>query len=765
MLAGSRNLALSDTVARISAFGDSFYLLPGQSNRKGMGDFSGQFINPTLPIADAEDPAQSYETAYSPVQIAWHIDDGSVHTQAFTDLQPYAAANNRNMGAELSLGRFLATYSPTPVKLAKYSADGTSLRLDWLAGANHAAASIAFFQAQQAALGGMRVGGVFLDQCEGDGNDSTSANAWAANCATYMAMLRAIFGPVPLVFKRQASWNTQTFTSTLRAQAATYAASDSNSVMLDTDDLTPQGDLLHYTTRSYQLFGDREGNAMLQKKGVISGSQPSVAAPFFVGADAQRIRGTTVDLHWMGGTIAGDVGILPVIGTKGGTANPPLALVTAAGFVPIGTAPLGTSGADHIWVTFYAARADATAIAANNGHMPTVTIPNANTNNWGKIYVFRGVPTTGAIYDIVASIAATAYSTACTIPGGVTTRTNQTAAMFSFGTVATAGSNKLGTFTPGSGLTNFAVQNVADEDTGTTSTAQGWVVASLATANIASAGAFGATTAVYPITTLQVNVTLTLIGQNSSAAPSLATVTQDATKGWYYPASPTEVATLFSAAGISSSGGFFAGYGMQEASGNLTDFSGNAFTLTAANAPSYQNADSGFTRKSVGMADGSSSNFNNVAAGLADPATTSYLMILMASALSAPAAVRSLGRIGGTNTLEPRVNATPVTSLLSQATSTNGLANPTTQGFQPWVVQHNATASIQQMMTAQEMIISSAFHALSTKTIQVGKTSTVSAAMHANGALFCSGVNSEITPSQIRKLMMLIMNGTEPLWI
>jgi len=188
---------------------------------------------------------------------------------------------------------------------------------------------------------------------------------------------------------------------------------------------------------------------------------------------------------------------------------------------------------------------------------------------------------------------------------------------------------------------------------------------------------------------------------------------------------------------------------------------------TAANAPSYANVDSGWTAKSVGAADNSTSNFNNSAAGLPDPAATSMLMIIVANVTLAPAAARSLGRIasGASASIEPRINATPVNSLLSGAASANGIKNPTTFGWQPYVVQNDVTNSIQRMITAQEVIKAASFTALSTKNIQLFRTATNAPQAHANLWLVFSGTTAEAPLWKWRKALYWMMNNTEQLWI
>jgi hypothetical protein len=348
------------------------------------------------------------------------------------------------------------------------------------------------------------------------------------------------------------------------------------------------------------------------------------------------------------------------------------------------------------------------------------------------------------------------------MPGGTTTQPNQLVVQWSHGTTATSGANKLAGFANAS-LANFTQQRVADEDTGTTSTAQGWVVNSMVTGELATAGAYTAATATYPIATLQNNISISLLGQNSGAAADLSSISVDATSGKLRPSTSAQVATLLTAAGIASSGGLFGLFNCQEASGNLADATGNGFTLTAANTPSYQNTDTGWTAKSVGMADNSTSNFANASASLADPSTTSYLLILCAS-ITGTTAARAAARIGSTlnQTIEARTSSTPLHQLLTGATGTNGKLAPS--GFTLWTLQHNVGSSRQSLFVEAERMDASTFVALAGKEIRIGRTLTASAPLtRINHVMAFSGASSEVTPSKLHKLYRLM--GYTPQWM
>jgi hypothetical protein len=377
----------------------------------------------------------------------------------------------------------------------------------------------------------------------------------------------------------------------------------------------------------------------------------------------------------------------------------------------------------------------------------------------GKIYVFRNCVSAGTPFDCVASSPNNAYGTACSIAGGVTVQANQLICAFSFGTAATSANDKLPSVTNAS-LSTLAIQKSGSGDTFTTDTTEGFITATLATGQLATAGAYSATTATYPLSTLQFNVSLSLLGTSSGSAPSMAGVTQDATSGIYCPSTLSEWQTALVAAGISNTLTPFALHLCQDTSGNAADVTTN-FPLTAANSPSYANVDAGWSRKSLGFADGSTSNFNSASASLADPATTSYMSISYNALTGTPAAFsRAINRIasGASATLEAKVGTGPVSQLVAGATGYNGVQNPVAgNGFRPWVLQHDHTNSIQRVFNDLETVAASSFAALSGKAIAIGKSvATVSAPLHTNYVAWFSGAAAEITASQIRKLLVVL---------
>jgi hypothetical protein len=138
--------------------------------------------------------------------------------------------------------------------------------------------------------------------------------------------------------------------------------------------------------------------------------------------------------------------------------------------------------------------------------------------------------------------------------------------------------------------------------------------------------------------------------------------TIDAASGLAFPADDTEEAAFIAA---NPSAGPVADliYTCQESAGNLVE-AGGGVSLTADGAVTYQNAVTGFTRKAVGIPDGgANTGFTSTSATLPDPATTSYLAIVVARSSGTPPVGRGFVHLSEANQL--RVNTTPrIRSLL-----------------------------------------------------------------------------------------------------
>ncbi len=105
-------------------------------------------------------------------------------------------------------------------------------------------------------------------------------------------------------------------------------------------------------------------------------------------------------------------------------------------------------------------------------------------------------------------------------------------------------------------------------------------------------------------------------------------VTLDAASGKYFPADAAEWAAFIAGAGLSGITVPTSVYNFQEASGNIIDSVGS-FNLTAGGTgASYQQTETGFTRKALVNTDGGA-YFYTTSAALPNPASASMLALLV----------------------------------------------------------------------------------------------------------------------------------------
>lgn len=182
----------------------------------------------------------------------------------------------------------------------------------------------------------------------------------------------------------------------------------------------------------------------------------------------------------------------------------------------------------------------------------------------------------------------------------------------------------------------------------------------------------------------------------------MASVTRDATSAIYCPANASEWTTTLTVAGLA--GGNPAGLWLcQEASGNLADAIG-ANPLVVAGAPTFQNANAGWTRKSVNITATTVQAFS-LGAGSFDPSSVSVAWLGYCCLTATP---------GGNRTVITPTNAATsihvdhqVSNKLiigcgaSTATSVNTY---TTSTIFPIAVVYNKTALTCTMYTALEAL-------------------------------------------------------------
>jgi len=120
-------------------------------------------------------------------------------------------------------------------------------------------------------------------------------------------------------------------------------------------------------------------------------------------------------------------------------------------------------------------------------------------------------------------------------------------------------------------------------------------------------------------------------------------VSQDATSGWYVPASSAEWTELLAGTGLSAPSFLWL---CQESSGNIADSIGGV-TLTAnGGGVFYQQSISGWSRKAFGYSDTAGTQCYSVSASLPDLNTTSMTALVFLAVTNTPGAQRSTFNLG-----------------------------------------------------------------------------------------------------------------------
>jgi hypothetical protein len=121
--------------------------------------------------------------------------------------------------------------------------------------------AVRFIQDQERALKGWVAGLVWI-QGEQDATSAPLSAAYGANLTYLMKRLRQFWPNLPVVIVRLSSSGGGAFTATVATAQTAYVAGDPKSALVNTDDLSLKGDLLHYTEDSLITLGQRCAAAM-----------------------------------------------------------------------------------------------------------------------------------------------------------------------------------------------------------------------------------------------------------------------------------------------------------------------------------------------------------------------------------------------------------------------------------------------------------------------------------------------------------------------
>jgi hypothetical protein len=246
------------------------------------------------------------------------------------------------------------------------------------------------------------------------------------------------------------------------------------------------------------------------------------------------------------------------------------------------------------------------------------------------------------------------------------------------------------------------------------------------------------------------------IGSGLSAGDPRSGVTQDATSLIYTPNTAAEWTTFLAAISSSLAAPDHL-WRLQEASGHPADSIGSKTltATTAGNAPGYQRAITGWTRKAIGGPGSVAANLSNTA--MVNTATTSFIVFLLARSATATVALRSVCSYGSPAIQQPMSAKTRFRLGASITDSTLDHAGATVH---PYLFAHNVTGSTCKLYSDLEKITA-------TFGASVGSTMTLtgSTAAEPSAADFlyaCAWDAATITDAEAKGLIRGL--GYAPTW-
>lgn len=250
-----------DASIGVGGAGKAIIGMVGQSNSPGWADEDD--------LTDS-----SYAAAYANVLVVEQIGTNA-NPPVWTEYDVRALAPRDdhatiNMGAELSLGRYLDWRRALAWALAKFGIGDTGFYEHWRVDSAYPTdpprlfdQMITFLMASQRTLGG-RLSALVINIGERDAASATRADAYEALAAAFIAAVRERWPGLPIVLVQLHADNAGTARDTVRAAQAAIAADVSGVTLIDVDDLDLQGDGLHLTADAYITLGNRIGAAVLE---------------------------------------------------------------------------------------------------------------------------------------------------------------------------------------------------------------------------------------------------------------------------------------------------------------------------------------------------------------------------------------------------------------------------------------------------------------------------------------------------------------------
>ncbi len=240
-----------------------------------------------------------------------------------------------------------------------------------------------------------------------------------------------------------------------------------------------------------------------------------------------------------------------------------------------------------------------------------------------------------------------------------------------------------------------------------------------------------------------------------SETTSVLLVAKDGTSGIRVPTGSSQWASVMSVAGIASGGPSLL-WACQEAAGSLADTIGT-FTGTTGGSLTYNQAETGWTRKSLKFDNGGTGfaqNYN--AGGMPDISTTSQILLIYANVTTtAPATTKMFGLIGyPIGAYLYRTN----TSGFVAVSGDNQLAapsNPTGQ-MRPYLLRVNRTNSTMVGFNDLDKVTPTFKNTMTGKLFCIGQNAGFTPECSINYAVSFFAGAAELSDAQVKRLLQVL---------
>lgn len=233
---------------------------------------------------------------------------------------------------------------------------------------------------------------------------------------------------------------------------------------------------------------------------------------------------------------------------------------------------------------------------------------------------------------------------------------------------------------------------------------------------------------------------------------SAAGITRDALSGKYVPATSAEWASLIALAGLTGVvSPPSALWLLQESSGNAADSIGG-FPLTASGTlMSYQQSESGWSRKGIKVTDGGTGKLESSSASLPDILTASMTTLLIANVTLSNTSTQVIMAHGTTTINRVRITSTPRVQPVSGANTATGTVSPYAV-VRPYVLRTNRTAGSCVCTTDTEKLTPTFDATVTGKRVDLGGSGLAAPTVNMLYACNWHGAAAEISDANLKLL-------------